>query len=462
MSHVAVLGAGIAGLTTAHQLVQDGVDVTVLEASDCAGGVIQSTKAEGFRVEHGPNSLRPSPALGRLLADLDLLEAVVTANEVASTRYVVRDETPTALPMSPTDFITTDLFSTRAKWRLLGEPFVSRRAAETDESVADFVRRRLGPEVLDYAVAPFVGGVFAGRPEDLSVQHAFERLSTLEQKHGSLLWGGIRSALSGSDDETVGPSGLFSFRDGLHTLPAALHKALDDRVAVNAPVSGLAATDTGWVVSHGGTAPERFDAVVCTLPLHRFTALNFKTPVDCTPLREVSYPPLQVVALGYDRAAVSHPLDGFGMLVPPVEDAFDILGTLFSSTLFPNRAPEGRVLLTTFVGGARAPALAQQPDDAVQEVVERDLGRLLEVTGSPVFSQHIHWSHAIPQYTLGYGAAKDTLDALEGTHPGLVFAGNYRQGVSVGDAAASGADAAERVVSLVDQPTSTRPAASAS
>ena len=462
MPHIAVIGAGIAGLTAAYQLSQQGVEVTVLEASDRAGGVIRSTQEKGFRVEHGPNSLRPSPLLGQMIEDLGLSDAVVTANDVASTRYVVRDGAPTALPMSPLDFVTTDLFSARAKARLLGEPLIPRRNADTDESVADFVSRRLGPEVLDYAVAPFVGGVFAGRPEALSAQHAFETLTRLESDYGSVLWGGIRSALKGSSEETPGPSGLFSFREGLQALPSALHEALADRVVLNTPVTGLAASDDQWLVSHDGTAPHQFDAVVCTMPLHRFPALDFNSPIDRAPLREVSYPPLQVVALGYPRDAVAHPLDGFGMLVPPVEDDFDILGTIFSSTLFPDRAPDGHVLLTTFVGGARAPDRAQQSETALRQIVERDLERLLGVAGSPTFVRHIHWPRAIPQYTLGYGAVKDTLKALEDAHPGLAFAGNYRSGVSVGDAMASGADAADDLVDFLDRASaSTRPASSA-
>jgi len=448
MAGIGVIGAGISGLTAAYRLMQDGHAVTVLEASDRTGGVIRSERADGFLVEHGPNSVRASTGpLWEVVRDLGLDGTVVTANDAAATRYVVRDGRPTALPMSVGDFLTTGLFSFRAKLRLLAEPFRPRRSPEIpDESVADFVRRRLGPEVLDYAVAPFVGGVFAGRPDNLSVRHAFGRLAEMEDEHGSLLWAGLRSALNGSQGNDEAPDGLFSFRNGLQALPTALADALGDRLVPDAPVTGLAHSDGRWTVHHGrpNEAASRFDAVVCTIPLHRFADLALDTPVDRTPLREVTYPPLTVVALGYERAAVNHPLDGFGLLVPPVEDDFDILGTLFSSSLFPGRAPDGHVLLTTFVGGTRAPDLARRPDEAIQHVVERDLGRLLGVTGDPVFSRHIHWSNAIPQYTLGYDAVIDTLDALEDAHPGLLFAGNYRQGVSVGDAMASGAAAANR------------------
>jgi oxygen-dependent protoporphyrinogen oxidase len=187
------------------------------------------------------------------------------------------------------------------------------------------------------------------------------------------------------------------------------------------------------------------------VPLHRFADLDVDTPVDLTPLREVYYPPLSVLALGFPRDAVDHPLDGFGMLVPPVEEDLRILGTIFSSTLFPDRAPEDHVLLTTFVGGARAPDRATTDVETLQSLVEQDLDRLLGVTAAPAFRRHVHWPNAIPQYHLGYGAVTETLQALETHHPRLAFAGNYRQGVSVGDALTSGIEAADRLAEQMDE-----------
>jgi oxygen-dependent protoporphyrinogen oxidase len=450
MPRIGVLGAGIAGLTAAYQLQGSGASVQVLEATDRAGGVIPSTKSDGFLVEHGPNSLRPTQRLETLIDDLNLEDRRVWADGTASKRYVIRDERPIPLPTSLGSFISTDLFSARAKLRLLAEPFIGRRSGtNSDESLAAFTRRRLGPEVLDYAVAPFVGGVFAGDPTQLSARHAFERLVDLEEEYGSLFWGGLRANRNDPAPDDA-PSSLFSFHDGLETLPTALADALGDCVVRGTPVTALHHTNDGWDVevaaSNDEPAHPSFDAVISTLPLHALQQLDFDTPIDPSPLHDVTYPPVAVVALGYDRAAVEHPLDGFGMLVPPVEDQFDILGTIFSSTLFPGRAPDGHVLLTTFVGGARTPSLAERTPSALRDVVERDLNRLLGVTGDPGFAQHVHWPRAIPQYTLGYGTVKETLDTLEAEHDGLYFAGNYRSGVSVGDAVASGAAAASRAL----------------
>ena len=453
MPTVGVIGAGIAGLAAAYQLQKAGASVHVLEASGRTGGAIQSETTEGFLVEHGPNSIRAgAPALEALIDELELHEERIWANDAADARYVVRDGRPTPLPRSLGSFLSTDLFTAQAKLRLLAEPFIGRGRAE-DESVEDFTQRRLGQEVLDYAVAPFVGGVFAGSPENLSVRHAFPRLAALEDEHGSLFLGAVRRALSsdGPDTEEI-PSGLFSFRDGLQTLPDALADVLGNRVTLNAPVIALNHDGEKWRVTI--TSPNKqkrtptFDALVCTVPLHRLTAMDVDTPVDLGPLAEVWYPPLSVLALGYSREAIAHPLNGFGLLVPPVEDEFNVLGTIFSSTLFPGRAPDsGRdhVLLTTFVGGARAPDRATRKTAPLQSTVERDLNRLLGVEGTPVFRRHVHWPNAIPQYTVGYRTVKETLGAIEQRHPRLAFAGNYQRGVSVGDALTSGVEAARRL-----------------
>lgn len=449
MGAVGVIGAGLAGLTAANQLVGKGVDVTVLEADDRPGGVIRTERGDGFMVEHGPNTLQTaSGELDQLLVDLDLAEKVIEPPPAAARRYVVRNGQLVAVPTSLRSFLTTKLLSWKAKLRLLKEPFVRRRRNPSEpESVASFVRRRLGPEVLDYAVNPFVGGIFAGDPERLSVQHAFTRMAQLEEEHGSLLVGAVRNMYRRGDTPR---RRMFSFHGGLQTLPDALARRLGNRLRLRAPVTDLHRDDKGWKV----VTTERkyaFDAVIYAAPLHCLRDINFHSRVDLTPLLKVPYPPVTVLATGYARDAVAHPLDGFGLLVPEVEDSFRILGTLFSSTLFPNRSPdEDHVLLTTFVGGMRTPEHARLRLDGLVRLVQQDLSRLLGIHEAPAFIRRVTWKQAIPQYHLGYGTVQQRLDAIETSSPGLFLAGNYRRGVSVSNTVASGQQAAGEVLTFLD------------
>lgn len=451
MASVAILGGGIAGLTAAYQLQAGIANVTVFEQAGQPGGMIRSERARGYLLEHGPNTLRrATPLMNALISRLDLEDARVPAQPAAKNRYVVRGGTLHVLPTSLPAFLSTHLLSWRARLRLLCEPFVRCPPTGTEETVAQFAHRRLGREVLDYGLNPFVAGVFAGDPERLSLRHAFPRLHALEQEHGSLFGGLIRHVLRRrGNDDPPSRSGLFSFREGLQQLPHALARALGPSVEYETTVTALRPDGAHWAVTtRSGPRTQRrtFDAVVCTLPLHRLGALRWDMPPTLEPLREVPYPPVSLIHLGLRRADVQHPLDGFGMLVPEAETEIRILGTLFSSTLFPNRAPAGHVLLTTFVGGTRHPDLGRADAEAQTRVVREDLQRLLGVQGQPALARRVHWPRAIPQYEVGYGRVKKRLDRIERLHPGLFFAGNYRQGIAVSDAMASADAAAERAL----------------
>lgn len=450
MTSVALVGGGIAGLTAAYLLQQRGIDVTVFEARDEAGGVIRSEQAGRFLVEYGPNSLRAStPLLEHLIDALGLADQVVEALPAAKNRYIVREGQLVALPTAPPGLLTTGAFSLKGKLRLLAEPLIAPRAADDEESVADFVQRRLGREALDYGANPFVAGIFAGDPEALSVEHAFPALHTLEAEHGSLLKGQLRRARARKDDPSPKPRyGLFSFRDGLQTLPHALADALGDRLHTGTHVTRLSPDGDGWTITtqtDDAETTHRADAVLSTVPLYHLPELLSGLAVDLAPLDGVPHPPVTVYHLGYHVSDVGHPLDGFGVLVPEVEDDLHILGTIFSSILFPNRAPDDYVLLTTLVGGSRHPALARADLDTLRATVTHDLQALLGVYGPPVFDAIYRWERAIPQYVLGYGAIKELLATLESSHPGLFLAGNFRQGIAVPNAMASAAAAADRV-----------------
>lgn len=443
---VAILGGGIAGLTAAHYLRKRQIDFELFEASDEVGGKIRSERTDGFLVEHGPNSLpSSSPLLQQIVQDLDLSDQVVFAAPNARKRFVVRHGEPVELPLSPPALLTSGYFSFRTKLLLAREPLLAPKSDDEDESVAAFARRRLGNEVLDYAVDPFVTGVFAGDPELLSLRHAFPALYRLEQDHGSL----IKGLLASKPGSTSPPHRrIFSFREGMQTLPVAMSHPIADRIKTNHAIRAIRQEGARWRlnISWGDREEERlFDRVISTLPLPRFCELGLSTELDLSPLEEVPHPPVGVLVMGFEADRISHPLDGFGMLVPGKESTKRILGTIFSSTIFPDRAPEGKTLLTTLVGGARRHEIGLFSLDFLQEFVLEDLHHTLGVHADPVFVRHVIWEEAIPQYHVGYGVVKALLNNLEAVHPGLYFAGNYRQGISVIDAIQSGHDAVSRL-----------------
>lgn len=442
---IAVLGGGITGLTAAWRLQRGGCAPVVFELAAQSGGAIGAVARDGWLHELGPNSLLEGSAeVAAFIDDVGLGGRRIYAASSAKQRYIVRDGRMIAMPGSPWAFLGTPMFSWRAKLALLGEPWRRPLPADAEESVADFVVRRLGREFLDYAINPLVGGVYAGDPVLLSVRQAFPKLHALEQEHGSLIRGAwARRNVSG------GPKGrIFSFPDGLQELPLALARALGSAVKLDHRVLGVARSEDGWRVefeSGGVRAVETFDAVVCALPAGVLAALPWQNVAEgarLAVLGEIKHPPVASVFTGYARAQVSHALDGFGVLVPQVERR-QILGTLFSSTLFPGRAPEGHVALTTFVGGMRDPHLPQLDDEELLRVVQGELAGLLGAQGAPVFTRVQRWPRAIPQYTLGYQRFKDAITSVEAAAPGLFIGGNCRDGISLANCIEAGRRLAE-------------------
>jgi protoporphyrinogen/coproporphyrinogen III oxidase len=455
MKSVAVVGGGITGLTAAFRLQRKNLPVTVYETGDRIGGMLQSVRRDGYLAEFGPNTiLETSPQIAELVNDLGLAPRRLYSDPLANNRYLVRSGRLVKMPDSPLGFMKTPLFSRAAKLRLLLEPFVSRSDAAKEQSVAEFVERRLGTEFLDRAVDALVGGIYAGDPRKLSVREAFPKMFALEQKYGSLIKGQIFGARERKRRAEVAKPNAkkFSFDEGLHVLPKTLETKLRGRIRLRSPVTRLRSVGDDWMVTSADGSTATHSAIIYAGTALGLARINIegRGRINIATFAEIHYPPVTSVVLGFRRKDIAHPLDGFGMLIPKGE-GFRILGTIFSSSLFPNRAPSDCVTLTSYLGGARAPKLAQLPAESVFEITCQDLRALLGVSGQPTFKHHVLFPRAIPQYELGYGRFKKSLTAIENSAAGIFFAGQYRDGVSVSDCIMSGHSAANRVAEYLRQ-----------
>lgn len=428
-----VVGGGISGLACAFELRQIGLPVLLLEASDGVGGVLESVKQDGFLFELGPQSVVSSDPLLQLVARLSLTEALLRADPRAP-RYVLLGGKLHLVPMAPQAMLSTALFNAGTKWRLLTEPLRRTSPKEPDESVADFVRRKFGAELLERFVAPFVSGVYAGDPERLSLRSAFPTIYQFEKNHGSVIRGAMKSR---PPKDRPRPT-LCTFRDGMGTLVRALRDQVGASIRTGASVESVRRGKTNGSshfeihVQVGGrsetvvagslilAAPAGAAASVLSGLSERFQEL----------LGRIEYAAVAVVSSGYKRAQVGHPLQGFGFLVPRKEGK-RLLGTVWSSALFPGRAPEGMVSLASFAGGATDPGLFQLGDDEIAATVEAENAQILQISGAPVTHLVHRWPQAIAQYNLGHAEVVSGLRDEVARFPGLFLTGSYLEGPSI-------------------------------
>lgn len=440
-----VIGGGITGLTLGWTLRRAGRGVRVLERAQRPGGAIHTIRRAGYLVEAGPNTMQvTSAAQESLLRGLGL--TIQRSEPAAKNRYLLRGGQFHAAPLGPVSFLQTELFSTKAKWRLLGDLVARQPSHLAEESLACFVERHFGPEVLDYAVNPLVSGIYAGDPKKLSAQYSFPRLAEAEAAAGSVVRGMLKLR-----QQRVGPRFKpysASFAEGMRALPDALARSLGEALVCGAVIESIVREDGRWTVAwqtaDGTARAESADELWLAVPAFALADLPLPEAVhaDLAPLAAIDYPPVASVALGYDRRQIAHALDGFGGLIPEVERR-QALGILFSSSLFAGRAPEGKALLTVFVGGSRQPELARQSPEDIQALAETEVRELLEADGAAEFAEVTVWPRAIPQYNVGYGEFLAGMERAEANHPGLHVRGNHRGGIAVGQCLVNAAESVE-------------------
>lgn len=434
---IAVIGGGLTGLTAAYTLKRAGATVRLFEASERVGGPVRSHRDGDWLHEAGPNSLQEnSPAITQLITDLGLASDRCLAQPAAKNRYVLRHGIPVAVPTSPSELISTPLFSLRAKCRIIRELFHRPRIRSADVSLADFGRSHFGDELVDYALNPFVSGVYAGDPNHLSARHAFPTLWQMERQTGSILRGQKKTAIARqAAGGEPGPPPIISFTEGLEMLPRKLAAAIgSDDIGLNARIKALIPGERWGVMWNrdGDTQVEECDRVVLALPAKPMAELTIGSLGErpLAELAKIEYPPVAALYLGFRRDQVAHPLGGFGLLMPQVEHR-QILGAIFSSTLFADRAPADHVALTVMLGGVRRPDLGRADEATLITTAQRELKAVLGVSGDPVFQRLHRWERAIPQYNMGYGHYLQTMEACERAHPGLHIGGHVRNGISL-------------------------------
>lgn len=469
-SRVVILGAGLSGLTAAYRLAERArslhqpIELVLLEARDRIGGAIWTDRVQGFTLEGGADSfITNKPQAVELCRSLGLGDQLIGTDNRYRRSFVVRKGRLVPVPegfvlMAPQrlwPLMVSPILSWRGKVRMLLDLVLPARREESDESLAGFVRRRLGREALDRLVQPLVGGIYTADPDELSLQATLPQFPQMEREHGSLIRAAIRQGRAARG--TRGSSGvrysLFqTLAGGMDTLPKALASALPPgtlRLGTAARRLSRPKADGPWRVELLDGPPIDADAVILAVEAHAAARLIDGEDRDLAlDLRSIPYASSAIVQLGYPRDRVSHPLDGFGVVVPNIEGR-DILAVSFTSVKFPGRAPEGSVLFRVFIGGTLQGHLFDRDDEELVAIARREVESLLGASGEPSLARVARHARAMPQYTLGHLDRVASIRTRVEAHPGLILAGNALSGVGVPDCARVGLEAAEAAMRVL-------------
>jgi oxygen-dependent protoporphyrinogen oxidase len=463
---VAVVGGGLSGLAVSFSLLRRaerdglGIDLSLWESETRLGGKICTLSREGFRCETGPNGFLDNvPQTLEMVEELGLGDRLLRSTDAARRRYIFSGGRLRALPESPAAFFRSDLLSLRGRLRIVGEYFVPPRketADGEDETVASFIRRRLGAEALVKLIDPMTSGIYAGDPEAMSMASCFPRVVALERQYGGMIRGMIakqKEARAAGQKRApgAGPGGtLMSFENGLQEMIDTLAAALGERKQTGAPVRSLTVTGEGKARQYELTFADgnkiSADAVILAVPAYEAAKiLEGAVSEAAERLRDIPYSAVSVVHCGYDMEKAGRELDGFGFLIPHAEKR-RILGSLWTSSIFRNRAPEGKALLTTILGGARDPLTPHLDEAELHRVVQSELRITMNQQAPPDFSLITRWEKAIPQYLVGHEKRLGEIEEHTRGLPGLFLVGNAYRGIGFNDGIKAALQLAPRVI----------------
>lgn len=462
MTRIAVIGAGISGLSAAYAIEQQAqqaeleVEVLVIEKEMRTGGKIWSIKEDGFLCEWGPNGfLDNKPMTLELCRQLQLDQQLLRSDDNARKRFIYADRTLHRLPENGPSFLKSKLISWPGKFRLAGEMLIPKRTALDDETLAEFGRRRLGAEALDKLISPMVSGIFAGDPETMSLRSCFPRIYELEQEFGGLIKAMLKLAKKKRAEikagkavaSAAGPGGvLTSFNGGIQDLTDAVAGKLSGQVLTGQQVAKIEKKQDGFIIH--SVSGQQYDAeiVVTAAPAYAVARmLEGLSGNSSQVLREIPYATMNVICFGYPKERIVHNLNGFGYLIPKAEGC-NTLGTLWDSSIFPNRAPEGMALLRSMMGGATNQGAIDFSDEEVKVRTMQDLKQIMGIDCEPDFVRIYRHRHAIPQYTRGHAQRLQALAASFADLPDLILSGNAFFGVGLNDCVNASNRAAARVL----------------
>jgi oxygen-dependent protoporphyrinogen oxidase len=459
INRIVVVGGGISGLAVAHRLneLSQSQQIILLEASDRLGGTIRTEHRDGFLIEHGPDSfISEKPQALELAKRLGLESQLIQTNEKYRRSFIVRNGRLRPVPegfqlLAPSriaPFLMTDIFSVAGKARMAADLFLPRRHTNgtDDESLASFVRRRLGKEALERMAQPMVGGIYTADPETLSLRATLPRFLDMESKHRSLILAMLRQSRV-QKSGTSGPrySLFLSFDRGMQVLVDALARTNAD-VRLNTRVESLRRDGSTWAITTNAGEQLNADAVCLAVPAYvAASLLNQTSKALAIKLKQIKYASTATINFGYKRSSIAHPLNGFGFVVPFVEKR-SLIACTFSSVKFSGRAPGEHVLLRAFAGGALQPEIFALDEAEMSRRVEADLRELLGITDPPLFMEAAKWERSMPQYEVGHLDRVKEIEDASNELPGLTLAGNAYRGAGIPDCIRSGEAAAEFIL----------------